>query len=592
MDLEELKTTDLWNLYEQGRNYLRMMNVYSDTDLNYRMYNGDQWNGLNIQGIEPVQENFIKSIVKFKVGTINSNLWQIVFTSENFENPDFRKEASKVCELLNKYASKIWEKDNMDLKIRQISKDSAINDEAPMYIDYSIDEQLPHNEILSKNDIHYGNENDSNIQEQPYIIIKQRKPVITVRQIAENSGVSQEKILHIFGDNDTFEEAGDDAKYEKDDMCTILTKLYKENGTVHFEQATKHCVIKKDKDSGLTYYPVAHMLWEERQGSARGEGEVRHLIPNQIEVNKILMRSALVVKQTAYPTKVVNTDKVQNPDALETLGGIIKTKNSATVDDVNKIFSVVNPAQMSADVEKLRNELISMSRELAGAGDIATGSVNPESASGKAILAVQQASQQPLVEQLASLKAFIEDVARIWLDLMITYSVDGINLEETVTDPETGEEYTQLYPVSQETLKALQASVKVEITPKGAFDKYAQELSIENIFKAGFFAPEKLGELKTYLNALDDDANMPKQKLLEAIEKAEEEQQKIAMIEAQAQMMQQRASQFLDSNVDIQASQMSEAQMQAQVNAERQAMAQEREGMAEEREEVAEEEEE
>jgi len=590
MDLEELKTTDLWNLYEQGRNYLRMMNVYSDTDLNYRMYNGDQWNGLKIQGIEPVQENFIKSIVKFKVGTINSNLWQIVFTSENFENPDFRKEASKVCELLNKYASKIWEKDNMDLKIRKISKDSAINDEAPMYIDYIIDEQLPHNEILSKNDIHYGNENDSNIQEQPYIIIKQRKPVITVRQMAENSGVSQEKILHIFGDNDTFEEAGDDAKYEKDDMCTILTKLYKENGTVHFEQATKHCVIKKDKDSGLTYYPVAHMLWEERQGSARGEGEVRHLIPNQIEVNKILMRSALVVKQTAYPTKVVNTDKVQNPDALEQVGGLIKTKNSATVDDVHKIFSVVQPAQMSADVEKLRNELISMSRELAGAGDIATGSVDPESASGKAILAVQQASQQPLVEQLASLKAFIEDVARIWLDLMITYSEDGINLEETVTDPMTGEEYTQLYPVSQETLKALQASVKVEITPKGAFDKYAQELSIENIFKAGFFAPEKLGELKTYLNALEDDANMPKQKLLDAVAKAEEEQQKIAMIEAQAQMMQQRASQFLDSNVDIQASQMSEAQMQAQVNAERQAMAQEREGMAEEREEVAEEE--
>jgi hypothetical protein len=332
------------------------------------------------------------------------------------------------------------------------------------------------------------------------------------------------------------------------------------------------------------------MLWEERQGSARGEGEVRHLIPNQIEVNKILMRSALVVKQTAYPMKVVNTDKIENPEALEQVGGLVKTKNSTTVDDVNKIFSVVHPAQMSADVEKLRNELISMSRELAGAGDIATGSVNPESASGKAILAVQQASQQPLVEQLASLKAFIEDVARIWLDLMITYSEDGINLEETVTDPMTGEEYTQLYPVSQETLKALQASVKVEITPKGAFDKYAQELSIENIFKAGFFAPEKLGELKTYLNALEDDANMPKQKLLDAVAKAEEEQQKIAMIEAQAQMMQQRASQFLDSNVDIQASQMSEAQMQAQVNAERQAMAQEREGMAEEREEVAEEE--
>ena len=52
------------------------------------------------------------------------------------------------------------------------------------------------------------------------------------------------------------------------------------------------------------------------------------------------------------------------------------------VDDVKKVFSTTNPAQMSPDVERLQNELISTSRELANASDTATGQVNPEDASG------------------------------------------------------------------------------------------------------------------------------------------------------------------------------------------------------------------
>lgn len=587
MDLQDIKQTDLWTLYEQGRNYARLINMYSDTDRNYRMYNGNQWEGLPISGIEPVQLNFIKPIVKYKIGTINSNQYAINYSSENFENREFRKTAEKTCELLNKKAAKIWEKDQLDLKIRRVCKDSAINDEGIIYVTYDDENQTPINEIISKNDIYFGNENDSNIQNQPYIIIKRRLPVLTVQEMAKTQGVSDEKLMYIVGDNDNFEEPGEQAKYEKDDMCTVVTKMYKEKGTIHFEIATKYLEIKKDADSGLKLYPVAHMIWEEKEGSARGEGEVRHLIPNQLEVNKTIMRRLITVKHTAYPTKVVNTDKIMNPADVDKVGVTIKTKNGMTVEDVNKLVGVVNPAQMSADVEKVQNEIISLSRELAGAGDIATGNVNPEDASGKAILAVQQASQQPLVEQLAELKNFIEDLARIWLDHITTYSKDGVTLEEETVDPQTGKEFTQLVTVPQSVLLELQASVKVDITPKGAFDKYAQELSLENMLKAGYFNAEKLSELKTYVSVLDDDAVAPKGKLEDAIEKMEEEQRKIAQINAQAQMLKQRASTFLDSDPDTQASQINEAIQQVQ--AEREATGEERNEMAEERENVGEE---
>lgn len=565
-----------------------MLHLYTDTDKNYRMYNGDQWNGLKVSGIEPVQLNFIKPIVKYKIGNINANLWAIIYNSENFENKDFRQTAEKTCELLNKRAGKIWERDQMDLKVRKITKDSAINSEGVMYVTYNADDQVPENEILSKNDILYGNENDSDVQRQPYILIKQRKPVMDIQRMAEAEGASKEAIALIRGDGDVWEEAGETAKYEKDDMCTLVTKMWKEDGTVWFAKATKYVEIKKPTNSGLTLYPVAHMIWEEKEGSARGEGEVKYLIPNQIEVNKILMRSALVVKQTAYPQKVVNVDKIQNPSAVDQVGGIIKTKNGQTVEDVTKIFAHIQPAQMSADVEKLRNELISLTRELAGAGDIATGNVNPEDASGKAILAVQQASQQPLVEQLGEVKAFIEDLGRIWLDHIIAYSPDGITLEEDITDPTTGEEYTQLVDVPQTVLQELQAIVKVDITPKGAYDRFAQEQSIQNLFLEGMLNPQRLGELRVYEKLLDDDAVMPKTKLKEAVELIEEEQQKIAMIEAQAQLMQQRADQFLNSDANAQAETIAEAERA--VSQERAGMGAEREAMADEREAVAEEE--
>lgn len=560
MDRKELEETDIWTLYDKSLSYCRLIGMFGDTDLNYRMYNGDQWYGLKVDGVEKVQLNFIKPIIKYKTGNILSNLYAINYSSENFENKAFRQSAEKICKLLNKKAARIWEHDYLDKKIRNVTKDAAINDEGVMYVYYDSDKQQPVNEVLNKNDVFYGNENDEDIQNQPYILIKKRKPVSEVQTIAENEGVSAEKVECIIGDLENLEQAGEAAKYEKDNMCTMVTKLYKKNGTVHYSCSTRYVEIKKDIDTGLTHYPVAHLTWEEKKGSSRGEGEVRQLIPNQIETNKTAMRRAITVKATAYPQKVANLQKIANPSALDEIGGVIKTQGGISVDDVSKIFANVPPSQMSPDVKELQNELIQSTRELAGAGDIATGQVNPESASGRAILAVQQAALQPLTEHLANLKAFIEDLARIWLDMITVYSKDGIDLEEEVEDPLTGEVYTELVKVPQVSLQELQGVAKVDVTPKTAFDKYAQEQSIENLLTNGLFSSQRIPETKIYLNCLDDDANMPKQRVLDEINKYEEEQRKIAMIDAQAQAMKQKAMQFLSSDPDYQVSAMLDAQ--------------------------------
>ena len=561
MNKQDILETSVWRLYQKGQDYHRMTGIYTDTDKNYRMYNGDQWGGAKLGEIEPVQKNFIKPIVKYKLSVIHSNLYAIKFESQNYEDKLFRKNAERFCEMLNGYAARVWERDKMDSKGRQITKDAAINDEGILYVDFDKENMLLVNEVIDKNDIYYANENDADIQSQPYILIRKRMPVSNAVEFAQSKGLSDDKLEMIIGDNDTFDQAGEAAKVEVDNAVTIVYKLYRDGENVHYSVSTRWVDILEDVDLGIKLFPIAHMNWEDKKGSARGEGEVRHLIPNQIEVNKTEMRRLLTVKNEAYPRTVVDTSKIDNVADLDRVGGIIET-NGTPVDDVRKVVGTIPPAQMSPDVVKLQEDLINVTRDLAGAGDAATGEVDPESASGRAILAVQQASQAPMTEQRESFKAFIEDVARIWLEYLIAYSDGGIEMQEEVTDPATGETAIQLVKVPQTALRKLQANVKVEITPKGVYDRFAQEQTIENLLIQGFFNIQRLSELKVYTELLDDDSVAPKMKLKEAIEHIENEQRKIAMIQAKAQMMQQNAQRFIMGDPNMQASMITDARAQ------------------------------
>lgn len=559
MRIEDIEATSIWTLYEKGRNYHRLIGIYRDTDRNYRFYNGNQWEGVKLGDVEPVQKNFIKPIVKYKNAVIHDNLYAIHFSSQNFENREFALEAEGVCEMLNRYAANVWEKDEMDYKVRKITKDASINDEGIMYVYWDDELKMPVNEVVKKNDVYYGNENDEDIESQPYILIRKRMPVSNAVEYALAMGVSKEDAFFIIGDNDTFEESGDAAKEELDNMVTIVYKFYKKDGTVHFATATRWLDIVKEQDTGLKKYPVAHFNWEEKEGSARGEGEVRWLIPNQIEVNKTEVRRVLTVKHQAYPHKVVDTEKVANPNALNRVGGVIKTKGN-TVDDVRKVVGTIAPAQMSPDVKELQQDLIDVTRELAGAGEIATGQVDPANASGRAILAVQQASKSPMTEQTAGFKRFLECVARIWLEYMITYSPDGIALQQETTDPMSGETMVQMVTVQQVTLRQLQAVVKVDVTPKSPYDSFAQEQTLENFFLQGLLTPDRVNELEIYATLLDDDSVAPKVKILEAVETIREEQRRISEINMQAQLMKQSAGQFLMGDVGMQAGQIADVQ--------------------------------
>lgn len=540
---DEPEKTSTWELYEKHVAFMNKRHIYSDSDLNYRMYNGDQWYGLNIKGIEKIQYNFIKQVVKQKISTITSNLFAVNYSPENIENTEFMEIAQKTCDLLNKKASKVWDKDFMDKKIKKIAKQAAINDESIMYVTYDSDNDMPINEVISKNDIMYGDENEEDIQLQPYILVRQRKTITDLKRMAKEQKIDPKLVATIVPDNDTQTIAGDSGKDEVHDKCWLVTKFFRKNGTIHFTQSTKYCEIKKEKNMGNELYPFSHFNWEDQEGNARGVGEVRQLTPNQLETNKTAMRRALTTKNISYPQKVVNEDSIQNMDAVNKVGATIRFKDKGNL-KASDVFMNTTPGQMGPDSEKLQNELITLSKDLNNAGDATTGNINPESASGRAILAVQNAQQQPLNDQLIGLKSFIEDIARIWFDMWKVNAEDGLVIEQEIPIG-NGETEFQLTQVPSYILDALSTSVKVDITPKGAFDKYAQELSLENMFTNGKITFEE------YVDSLDADSVMPKVKLENILKKRKEAQQQIDAIEQQAQIMQNQAQMQIQNQSEI-----------------------------------------
>lgn len=533
MNRENISTTDVWRLFDKGRQYNRIHGLYDDTEKNYNFYIGNQWEGADTGSEKPVVKNIIKPIVKYKLGVINTNTYEIVFNPMPYSNNQYQVIIENLCKGLNELVSKAWELQQVNKKIRECCKDSCINSEGILhsYYDEIQDEIIP--EVIDKNNIYYGNENDSDIQSQPYIIISYRKTVQEVKAEAEALEISQDQIDTIIEDAEIQEQAGiENLNDEISPMCLVLLKYYKKDGKIYYTRATKTVTLEKDINTEMTLYPIAHMVWEEVKGTARGNGEVKYLIPNQIEINKIATRRAIAIKVSAFNKLVVNQELIANPDSLEKVGVTIKLKGGATIQDVQKAVGYLGAKDMSSDASNLQQELQQDTRELAGAGDTATGNVDPTQASGKAILAVKQASEQPLNEQTETYKTFIEDIARIWFDIYKAYKINGIEITLKYTD-ETGEEIKQLYTVSQEMLKESKTSLKVDITPRSPYDRFAQEQSLEALM-----SNQKI-TFEEYVEALEEDSVMPKTKLEKILKKREEKNKQI--FKMQQEMKQQEA---------------------------------------------------
>lgn len=602
-EMEEIRgqdeATEIWKKYQQGVNHHNQINLYEKVRKAYRFFEGNQWHGLESDGEVMPQYNFIQPVVEHKAASVAMNGMAINYSPMEYGS-DYQT-AARACDVLNRYAARQWELLKMDKLGWAIIKDACIAGDSYLYF---YDRNL-HAQIIDGPNIYFADETSRDIQGQDWIIIAERRFVQDVRREAKENGLSQEKIDLIGPDSDTGQLLGDDARQnsqQEEKRCTSLLYMRKnKEGIVTISRSTQNVVYQpeevmqgKEKESGepagkgMQLYPLAGLWWVPKKESARGVGEVTPLIPNQIEVNKMLVRRLMNAKITAFGRMVYNKRTVANPESVTEVGSAIEVQDVPAA-RVTDHVAYLHPSPMSGDAKNLTDEMISQTRDLAGAGDAALGQINPEQASGSAIIAVRDQAALPLNEQIAEYKQFCEDVAAIWFDLWVTYHPSGMEVElppeeqpgllagmmpqgldsgqamgqtggmAAGTPPAApmGQMGQNAAPMGQmpgmmmdapkeptketipaEVLQQMRPSIRIDVSPVNPYSKYAQEQSLAGLFQAGAITFEE------YVEALDEQASTPKQKLQEIIDRRMERQREQMQVQQAMGQMQSQIQQL------------------------------------------------
>lgn len=512
--------TEIWLKYQKSHDYMQKKGIVSRTDKHWKFYLGDQWTGLKKGNEDLPTMNLIKPVVKYKVSTISQNAmianYSDASANEGSEHQGIYKE-------FNRRFSQSWEKAKMTDVCWRNNKAAAVQGDSYVYFGARDTNEVP--QIISNTAILFGDENIEYIQDQPYIIIRERLDRKKIVEEARENGVPEEEISRIAPDEDTEDEVFN--RDEVSDKVTSLLYFTKIDGIVNFAKATKTCVYKPLRAlsverngavlGGLGLYPIVPYIWEPQPNSARGLGEVEMLIPNQLELNKTLARRAISVKLAAFPRIAYDSTSVENPEDLDKVGKAIGvTTGDAT--SISQAIAYLNPAHISSDAQQLFQDLLDQTKDLVGAGDNALGSVDPERASGQAIMAVRDQTQVPLNEQINSFQRFVEEVAMLWFDLWSTYDPDGF--EEEVKDPETGE--TIRVNVPYEEIIRLRPSVRIDVSQDNRWTKLAEQQAADQLLR-----DQQIG-FSEWVELCAENGPIPKSKLLKIVNDREQKQQEMA----------------------------------------------------------------
>lgn len=527
---DEKQITDIWRKYLAGVEHHRVKNMYRRDERCWHFYNGDQWYGMSQGGQELPMENIIKPILKYKVGTVATNDTTIVFSAMTDNSV-----LLGICDELNQFGVQVWEQTRMDVLKWQIIKAAAITGDSYLYCydarpdsEAVVSDRTPRTEVrvVDRSSVYLGDEQEQDIQAQPWIILAERRPVSQIRKWARQNGVAEEEIDKIVSDTKTDTKLNSSEAEEVrtgDGKCTSLVyfELVDDPAQpgarmLRFSRSTEQVIWQEPKDvPGLDVYPVAQMRWEDSPNSARGISECEALIPNQIEINKTLARRSLIVKRYGYPTAVYDAEKIVNPSALQKVGATVRARNLAN-SPISSVIQYLEPRTTSGEGAALQAELIQQTRELEGAGDSATGQIDVTKTSGEAIKAARDQSAMVLNDQAAAYKGFVEQLARIWYKLWCAYSTDGMEFAYRDADGDTGMLKAVITP---QALAALDMQIKIDVSPADPYSILSQQTSLDNALAAGHITFEE------YVEALDANSPVPAAKFRKILEARKQQAQ-------------------------------------------------------------------
>ena len=503
--------------YSAGISFNSGIDLYDCVETNENFFIGKQWEGVQSNGLPTPVFNFLKRVVLFSVANIstdNLKLWARAMSSSGERNT---QTLELVADILNDQFASIFEHNSIGGRIREFTRNAAVDGDGCMYTYWDDTAETGQaskgairTEVLMNTQVLFGNPNNRDVQSQPYIILERRMLLSEARKRAKRYGKDPDEIQP---DNKDCGNNYMDSMSGSGNKVTVLLRLWKddETGTVHAYECTRQAEIRGDLDLGIKLYPLTWMNWDYIQDCYHGQALISQLLPNQKFVNKAFAMAMISLMTTAYP-KIVY-DKTRIPKWDSRVGAAIGVNGG----DMNSIAKIIDPAQISPQIGQFIDLAVNYTQNFMGASDAALGDTRPDNTS--AIIALQRASNAPLELVKLNMYESIEDLGRIYLDMMRVYygtryvQVKFLSKQEMNNQPLgmslQNEEFNKPFDFS--ILNEIPMSLKLDVGASSYWSEITTVQTLDNLLMQGKI------ELVDYLERIPEGYVSKKQELIDKL---------------------------------------------------------------------------
>lgn len=418
--------------FEKCFDFKQQIGLFDRVKVNEDFFIGNQWEGVESNGLPTPTFNFLKQVVLFQVATITSDNLALQATPMPSTSPYTTKDLERIAEIVSHQYAAIIERNRIVTKLREFLRNAAVDGDGCMY--FYFDPTIENGqavkgeivaEIIENTRVHFGNPNCRDVQKQPFIILSRRELVDDVKyrvEVLKEDGQSDiEDIGSIKADSEKWQN-----KYDSytDDKVTVLTYLFRnrKTGTIWCIEAIEGGIVRKAYDTNYKMYPLVWLNWDYIHDCYHGQAMITGLLPNQKFINKIFAMVGISLLTTAFPKVVYDKSKIRSWDG--SVGSAVGV--SGSVQDVAK---TIEGAAVNPQIAQFMELCISKTRSFLGASDVAMGDSRPDNTS--AIIALQRAANTPMELTKQNLYQCVEDMGRIWLDMMsVRYGVRAVEFTQ------------------------------------------------------------------------------------------------------------------------------------------------------------------
>lgn len=503
--------------YDKAYNFNQAINLYDTVKVNEDYFIGNQWEGVQSNGLPTPTYNMFKRVINFQVSNITSDSMAIQVSTLPGVSKYSSKDLDDICVTVNKQVKAIMERCKIISKNREFLRNAAVTGDGCIhfYFDPSIENGQDVKgeicaEVLDNVRVLFGNPNTKDVQKQPHIILVRRELVDDVRYKMEaaredsEEGAVTDDVETIQPDSEKFQN-----KYDSftDDKVTVLTYYFRnrETRTIWVAEATEQLLVSKPHDTGMKYYPLVWLNWDYVRDCYHGQAMVTGLLPNQNFINKMFALVGISLLTTAFPKYIYDKTKVSSWSGdVGTAIGV-----SGNVDGVAK---VIEGASVSPQIAQFIELSFDKTHTLLGASDVAMGDSRPDNTS--AIIALQRAASTPMEMTKQQDYQCMEDACRIWIDMMSVYYGTRMVEQEIEMDP-AGQQplgmdlppQKGMVPFDFSVLGSVRLAVKIDVGTSSYWSEIATMQTLDNLLMNRFIT------LKQYLERMPA-GYMPKQQEL------------------------------------------------------------------------------